>query len=384
MFRGQNFDRGWTFKLIPGAIYCGKEYSITKLPTKTQATFTRHNDESLRGNLQRTTPKQKYTLHRASTIMMNYMHIHTVAVAILSTLTACQGFSSFQLPIKLPWEAIAVQPKSPIQPNDKVVIFGGTGGVGQLVTRKLLLKEKYKVCVVARDAEKAKTLLLDDNDDDSNESFEVAQLNLVGDDSASDEELKQVMQDASAIFISVGTTAFPTQRWKNGNVPKAIDCDAVTRIAKLATAEPNNKLRRMVLLTSVGVSRTDQMPFKILNLFGVLDAKRNGEEAVKKSCLDSNVSYSIIRPGRLVGGPYTNLDLAKLFQIEGGAENGVTVEFGDALLGDCKRDACAEAVVQALENERCVDLEFSLISNEEKALSSAEWGDEFDGMKAPI
>ena len=62
----------------------------------------------------------------------------------------------------------------------------------------------------------------------------------------------------------------------------------------------------------------------------------------------------------------------------------MTVEFGDALLGDCKRDACAEAVVQALENERCVDLEFSLISNEEKALSSAEWGDAFDGMKAPI
>lgn len=234
-------------------------------------------------------------------MLVNYdiMHIHIIAIAIISTLTTCQGFSSFQLPIKLPWDA--VQPKSPILPNDKVVIFGGTGGVGQLVTKKLLL-EKYKVCVVARDAEKAKALFLDDNDD-NNESFEVAQLNLVGDDSASDEELKQVMQDASAIVISVGTTAFPTQRWKNGNVPKAIDFDAVARVAKLAAAQPNAKLRRMVLLTSVGVSRTDEMPFKVLNLFGVLDAKRNGEEAVKKSCQDSNVSYSIIRPGRLVGGP---------------------------------------------------------------------------------
>jgi hypothetical protein len=36
-----------------------------------------------------------------------------------------------------------------------------------------------------------------------------------------------------------------------------------------------------VLLTSVGVDRTKEMPFLVLNLFGVLDAKKAGEEAVK-------------------------------------------------------------------------------------------------------
>lgn len=306
---------------------------------------------------------------------MNRLLLSVLAVLSITTV---EGFSSFQLP-KLPWDTpAAAQPKSPIAPNDKVVIFGATGGVGQLVTKKLLLKDQYQVCVVARDEAKAKELLLPEDGDDS--KFNVAQLNLVGDASASDEELQSVLQDTNAIVISVGTTAFPTQRWKNGNNPKAIDCDAVSRIANLATAD-SSTLRRIVLLTSVGVSRTDMMPFKVLNLFGVLDAKRTGEDAVKDACTKANVSYSIIRPGRLVGGPYTNLDLAKLFQIEGGAENGVTVEFGDALLGDCKRDACAEAVVQALENEKCVDLEFSMISNEEKALNSAEWGAAFDDMK---
>lgn len=298
---------------------------------------------------------------------------------LLALINAAEGFTSFQFPIKLPCETSApVEPKSPIAANDKVVIFGGTGGVGQLVTKKLLLKDKYQVCVVARDEEKAKELLLPEDGNDSR--FSVAQLNLVGDSSASDEELRAVLQDATAIVISVGTTAFPTQRWKNGNNPKAIDCDAVSRVAALATAS-SDTLRRIVLLTSVGVERTDEMPFKILNLFGVLDAKRTGEDAVKNACRQANVSYTIIRPGRLVGGPYTNLDLAKLFQIEGGAENGVTLEFGDSLLGDCKRDACAEACIQALENEKCVDLEFSMVSNEEKALTSAQWGDAFDGMK---
>lgn len=82
-----------------------------------------------------------------------------------------------------------------------------------------------------------------------------------------------------------------------------------------------------------------------------------------------------------MGGPYTNLDLAKLFQIEGGAENGVTVDKGDTLLGDCKRDACAEAVVQCLENESCLDVEFSMISNEEMALTTEQWGEAFVGMR---
>jgi NADPH:quinone reductase-like Zn-dependent oxidoreductase len=83
-----------------------------------------------------------------------------LTLTILSA-PAIQGFS-FQLPIKLPWETstAAILPKSPIVPNDKVVIFGGTGGVGQLVTKKLLLKDQYKVCVVARNEQKAKELLL--------------------------------------------------------------------------------------------------------------------------------------------------------------------------------------------------------------------------------
>ena len=136
------------------------------------------------------------------------------------------------------------------------------------------------------------------------------------------------------------------------------------------------------LVTSVGVERTNEMPFLILNLFGVLDAKRSGEEAVKTYAQSSGYSYSIIRPGRLVGGPYTNLDLATLFQVEGGgASNGVTLQTGDALLGDCKRDVTAEAVLQCLENGMCEDVEFSMVSNEERALTEGEWGAAFLEMR---
>ena len=72
------------------------------------------------------------------------------------------------------------------------------------------------------------------------------------------------------------------------------------------------------MVTSVGVERTGEMPFLVLNLFGVLDAKKAGEKAVEGAAAKGGFDYAVIRPGRLVGGPFTNLDIAKLLQVEGG------------------------------------------------------------------
>eukprot|EP00970_Alexandrium_tamarense_P017312 scaffold9076_cov192-Alexandrium_tamarense.AAC.5 len=219
---------------------------------------------------------------------------------------SCDAFA-FQLPqIRLPWDAESgssspspssrfgkVQPKSPILPNDKVVIFGGTGGVGQLVTRKLRSRQgkAYNVCVLARSEAKARELLDDADSNTSNNDIEgglnVVELNLVGDDKAGDEQLCEAIKgelairycveggvktstrdendsgggsrrgyvdtlsNATGIVISVGTTAFPTKRWAGGNTPQAIDQEAVSRIANLAASNCPS-LRRMVLLTSVG------------------------------------------------------------------------------------------------------------------------------------
>ncbi|KAL3772351.1 hypothetical protein ACHAW5_010353 [Stephanodiscus triporus] len=282
--------------------------------------------------------------------------------------------------------------KWPMRPNDSILVFGGTGGVGQLVTRKLLARGKeYVVRVAARDVDRARELLTtpiafplggsssSSSPTSSSTAPDVIRLDLVGDAKSTDDELRSAMEGVSAIVVSLGTTAFPTRRWYGGNTPVGIDSEAVGRIANIAMGVKT--LRRIVLLTSVGVERTDQMPFVFLNLFGVLDAKRSGEDAVRSASRNSGSSYAIIRPGRLVGGPYTNLDLAKLFQIEGGTSNGVTMERGDALLGDCKRDAAAEAVVRCLEDDGCMDVEFSIVSNEERALTDEEWSEAFVGMR---
>jgi uncharacterized protein YbjT (DUF2867 family) len=265
-------------------------------------------------------------------------------------------------------ESMSVLYMTAISPGDTILVIGGTGGVGQLTLAKLDAKG-YKVRTTSRDKTRGKETIANDN-------VEVYELDLLSKDTKA---LEEAMKDVEGVVISVGTTAFPTMKWRGGNTPAAIDDEAVTRIANVAF-QNNGKLKKIVLITSVGIERTSEMPFVILNLFGVLDAKKKGENAVKAAATRGGFDYSIIRPGRLVGGPFTNYDVAKLLQVKGGAENGVSLAPGDSLLGDCKRDACAEAVVQALTNDGSKDKVFSIISTEEKALTDEQWTAAFQNL----
>jgi uncharacterized protein YbjT (DUF2867 family) len=193
-----------------------------------------------------------------------------------------------------------------ITAGDTVLVIGGTGGVGQLITKKLL-KLTYTVRVTSRNVPRGEATIDDDKVD-------VVPLDLTGDTIES--QLQAALDGVAAVVISVGTTAFPTTKWSGGNTPEAIDRIAVSKIAKAAASVVG--LKKVVLVTSVGVDRTKEMPFVVLNLFGVLDAKRSGEEAVRTAAQMNNFDYVLVRPGRLIGGPWTNLDVANLLKLEGG------------------------------------------------------------------
>jgi uncharacterized protein YbjT (DUF2867 family) len=187
-----------------------------------------------------------------------------------------------------------------------------------------LLRDGYNVRAVARNAASASSVLLPTPNTEAagnlpigpKGSLEIRQLSLL--DLDNDEALRSSVRGVSGVVLTVGTTAFPSKKWNGGNTPNAIDNLAVRSVCDVLVKERKNPIK-VVLVTSVGVTRTQTFPFLILNLFGVLDAKRSGEEAVKEMAATSGgtLDYAVIRPGRLVGGPYTNLDLAKLLQIEG-------------------------------------------------------------------
>jgi nucleoside-diphosphate-sugar epimerase len=282
---------------------------------------------------------------------------------------SCLAFSSGAIPRCRPAVPRSSVLYATAAADGTVLVIGGTSGIGQLVSHKLAGRQK-QVRATSRDASRARELL-------DHPNIVVVELDILKEDDAT--ALEAAMKDVSTVVISVGTTAFPTLKWKGGNTPVNIDEKAVSRIAAMAAKAPT--VKTVLLVTTVGVERTEDMPFKILNLFGVLDAKRAGEAAIQTySTVDSGYQYAIVRPGRLVGGPFTNYDVAKLLQIQGGAENGVQLAAGDALLGDCKRDACAECIVQCISQPHKMNLVFSIISNEQAAFSEEEWTQAFQSL----
>ena len=70
--------------------------------------------------------------------------------------------------------------------------------MGQLVTRKLRNRpnKNYRVCVVAREAARAKELL----QDEANGEVEVMELNLVGENKVGDDQLRAVMRGKQVLL----------------------------------------------------------------------------------------------------------------------------------------------------------------------------------------
>eukprot|EP00747_Dinoflagellata_sp_TGD_P170562 gnl/TRDRNA2_/TRDRNA2_202437_c0_seq1.p1 gnl/TRDRNA2_/TRDRNA2_202437_c0~~gnl/TRDRNA2_/TRDRNA2_202437_c0_seq1.p1 ORF type:complete len:412 (-),score=36.46 gnl/TRDRNA2_/TRDRNA2_202437_c0_seq1:133-1329(-) len=238
--------------------------------------------------------------------------------------------------------AASVGEKSALAPGDLVLVVGAVGGVGQLVTAKLLEKG-YRVRAVVRDTALASEVL------GTNERLEV-----VRGDTRMESTLPDLFKGVQAVVCATGTTAFPSKRWgpNDANNPEQTDYVGVSR---LVDATPKDC--RFVLVSSVGVERYSQpSPYFILNLFGVLKWKEKGEQYLKSSGLE----YTIFRPGRLTDGPYTSYDLNTLLNKVNsglgvaGERQDVELKTGDCLDGEMSRITLAEAVVQSLQLEASV------------------------------
>lgn len=230
--------------------------------------------------------------------------------------------------------------------TDLILVAGATGGVGQLVIAKLLSKN-LSVRALSRSRNKARQMF--------GEAVEIA----VG-DLRYPETLATATKNVTQIVCCSGTTAFPSQRWDfvnwfvAKNTPTAVDGSGVKN---LVAAAPKN-LKRFVLISSCGVLRKERFPFNILNAFGILDAKLQAEAAIKASQLP----YTIIRPGRLIDGPYTSYDLNTLLRAKTDGKKAVVIGTGDTLNGESSRIDVAEVCVECLNNEVTVGKAFEIIN----------------------
>jgi uncharacterized protein YbjT (DUF2867 family) len=262
---------------------------------------------------------------------------------------------------------------------EKVLVAGATGGVGQL-TVAMLLEKGCSVRVLCRSAEKAQNMFNN-------------QVEIVVGDIRTPATLTAAIQNITHIICCTGTTAFPSNKWdfdnseqlkgfgsfgewgkiyldseyrqsKAKNSPEQIDAQGVINLVKAAPQD----LQRFVFVSSCGILRKDKPPFSILNAYGVLDAKQKGESAI----INSSLPYTIIRPGRLIDGPYTSYDLNTLLKAKTEGKLAVVMGKGDTLSGDTSRIDVAAACVESLNNFAAAGQVFEIV-NQGKRPEITNW-----------
>ncbi|KAK1294384.1 Uncharacterized protein QJS10_CPA16g01085 [Acorus calamus] len=233
----------------------------------------------------------------------------------------------------LPTQVSKDTPPSPAS-SKTVLVVGGTGGVGQLVVASLLSRN-IKTRLLLRDTSKAASLF--------GEQDEESLMVWKGDTRYPDDLDPAIFEGVTHVICCTGTTAFPSRRWDGDNTPERTDWEGVRN---LVSALPPT-LKRIILVSSVGVTKFNDLPWSIMNLFGVLKFKKMGEDFVR----NSGLPFTIIRAGRLTDGPYTSYDLNTLLKATAGKRCAVILDQGDKLVGEASRLAVAEACIQALDIE---------------------------------
>jgi uncharacterized protein YbjT (DUF2867 family) len=127
-----------------------------------------------------------------------------------------------------------------------VTVFGGSGGVGQLISQSLRSSGSYNVNVVTRDVARTK------------EFATLKDCNIIAGDALDMASIAPTIKTSTDLVISVGTTAFPSSKWKNNNNPQRACVDTVENILSSAKAQ-KCKLNKVVLISSVGVQRTKEV-----------------------------------------------------------------------------------------------------------------------------
>ncbi|KAJ3670854.1 hypothetical protein LUZ60_008280 [Juncus effusus] len=245
-----------------------------------------------------------------------------------------------------------------------VLVIGGTGGVGQLVVASLL-NRKIKSRLLLRDPQKAVSLF--GRQDETN-------LQVWKGDTREPKDLDPAMFDGvTHVICCTGTTAFPSKRWDGDNTPERVDRDG---IRNLVAAMPRS-VQRFIFVSSIGVTKCNELPFNILNLFGVLKYKKMGEDFVR----NSGIPFTILRAGRLTDGPYTSYDINTLLKATAGERRAVIIGQGDKLVGEASRLVVAEACIQALDIDCTEGQIYEIISDkgEGPGCNPNKWSEIFKG-----
>lgn len=185
--------------------------------------------------------------------------------------------------------------------------------------------------------------------------------------------LSPAIENIDYIICCTGTTAFPSSRWEFESIspgqrlPSFLEWLEWLKIyfnRDYCISQAKNSPKKAERKT----------PFSILNLFGVLDAKEQGEKA------NSGIPYTIIRLARLIDGPFTSYDLNTLLKATTKGKLGLVIGTGDILSGQTSRIDVATACVECLSHPETENTVFELI-NQGKRPAQIDWKSLFSQLK---
>ncbi|KAK3245066.1 hypothetical protein CYMTET_45347, partial [Cymbomonas tetramitiformis] len=206
------------------------------------------------------------------------------------------------LPLKL--AGFGKQRRGPTPNAAAVVVFGANGRVGRRCVVGLA-RRKQQVVAVSRSG-----------------NFDSSGLSLSGEELACIVAKKGDVCDLSSLaetLVGASGAIFVASASK-GASPFDVDRDGAINVARACIS---SRVPRFVLVTSGGVSKPSSPIYKYNNLYGgLMQAKFEGEDgtrrlyAAQEESVQSDLGYTIIRPGGITDEPQLGVDYLELSQGE--------------------------------------------------------------------
>lgn len=201
-----------------------------------------------------------------------------------------------------------------------IVVLGANGKTGRRCVQELLRRGE-RVVATSRTGE-----LMDAG------SCSSTQCDVRTADVTKPETLKAAVAGARGVI-------FAASQSKDGGSAKAVDNEGLVNTAEACIAA---NVKRLVVVSSGGVSRPDSPVYKFLNLFGnIMAEKIAGEDRVRAlyaSQSDPELGYTIVRPGGLTEDPERGASAVELGQ-------------GDNFSGRISRQDVASLSIAAVDSE---------------------------------
>jgi len=234
-----------------------------------------------------------------------------------------------------------------------------------------------KVDSLAEDFLKKAGRSVDDDDDDFGElerflGPEVVAV--IGEKSELRDEVMRGVEGQASLSVSSCERLLETRGLKIENTDTLIfvgDGDPLDRYTVERLIGRCLKLRRVLVVSSLGTERANLFPFSLQNaLTGALDKKRGVELGVIELSKKMGFAFSVLRVGKV--------------KAKGGGLGGVQMAAGDKMSEEIQADVAADAILQALMLQpAALNCSMSLVGTKAASVSQDGWDDEFLRLEGP-